>query len=461
MVNNGQGRVVPKGTKASMIAKINDRNKGTKFKERENKSVQSEPMDAKDSGKRKPGDGFYETEEDYNRSKKIFVTENESAEFPALLVNQSQKKSSNNKGPYGVWIRKIKMDETELSAYKIGSILYKNYTDFEVRRRNKFKSEILFKSFKDANKLLTDKSLADHNIECFLPNHRLQRRGIVRYIPTEFSEERIIQASKSSVKVVDARRLNMRNKDATSKENKWIPSQTVLLTFEGQILPKDLYIFNVKTSVEAYVPKPMQCFTCFTYGHTSKNCRRRKRCIMCGEEDHDGDNCGSDTPCCANCEGRHKSIDSKCSVYQEQLKINTIMAFDHVSFEEAKQQIFRRHNNSDVSKTKKNFPHLEEKNTILSNTQSYAERTQNVNRRISNQPPLSATKQSTAESSSNSNKNNNRAEQTSLEIEECSAVQQPNEENNYNKLNPNLKLNVITNKLAERLKADSSNEDVP
>ena len=110
-----------------------------------------------------------------------------------------------------MWVRKIKNDNVELSVYKIGSILYKKYANFEVRRKSMYKSEILFKNFNDANKLLTDKSLANHNLECFLPDHRRQRKGIVRYIDTDISEQEIMTSCKSKAKVIDVKRLNRRN----------------------------------------------------------------------------------------------------------------------------------------------------------------------------------------------------------------------------------------------------------
>ena len=34
--------------------------------------------------------------------------------------------SNNNKGPFGVWMRKVRKDDIELNQYKIGSILFLN-----------------------------------------------------------------------------------------------------------------------------------------------------------------------------------------------------------------------------------------------------------------------------------------------------------------------------------------------
>lgn len=57
-----------------------------------------------------------------------------------------------------------------------------------------------------------------------------------------------------------------------------------------------------------------QCRRCQTWGHSSKNCRRRFRCSKCSGE-HEITSCTSSDLKCANCSGPHRSFDSKCPVY--------------------------------------------------------------------------------------------------------------------------------------------------
>ena len=388
--------------------------KNKKFGENGSGESEDEPMEAiSGSGKRKPD---LENEKiDANHTSKRGKTIQDGRDKDSLSKNQSQTPLINtsakpssylytraNKGPYGVWVRKINKDDSELSVYKIGRVLYKSYKDFEVKRKNKFQSEILFKNFNEANKLLNDKSLVKHNIECFLPKYRVERKGIVRHIPADIKEDDILEACKSDpgMAVSAVRRLNRRNKFATSQEDKWIPSETVLLTFEGQNLPKNLFIFNVRTNVEAYVQKPRQCYSCFKFGHTSVMCKSpNKLCIMCGHNEHEKE-CAAPTPCCANCKGPHKSIDSQCPAYQERMKINTIMAFDNISFVEARKLLPKNRLEAIAppARTKENFPNLP---TEVNSELHYSEMvTKNLSKQNSAVQPLTETTNTVADAQS-------------------------------------------------------------
>ena len=80
-----------------------------------------------------------------------------------------------------MWIRKIKTDNNDLSSYKVGSVIYKNYKEIiDIKRRRKFKVEILFKSRQEANKILIDKELQKHNLKAFIPGFKKVRKGIIR-----------------------------------------------------------------------------------------------------------------------------------------------------------------------------------------------------------------------------------------------------------------------------------------
>ena len=282
----------------------------------------------------------------------------------SLTVTYSNLNSfdTNNKGPYGVWIKKITNDGVDINAYKIGSILYKKHKNIlDIHRKNKVKAEVIFKTRAEANKLLTDNSLSQYNLEAFLPGFRKQRKGLVKNIPAKFTSEEIVSACKSNIEVIDVKRLNMRNKNSPNENNKWIPSQTVVITFAGQSLPKDIFIFNVKTYIEPYVSRPMQCYNCYKFGHTSKTCKKEKLCPTCGGLNHDDGEICNLKPCCVNCNGEHKSFYTICPIYKEQLQINVIMAYDNVSFFEARNKI--KGITQTPAKTKENFPPLKQQNT--------------------------------------------------------------------------------------------------
>uniref|UniRef100_A0A182PXA2 Pre-C2HC domain-containing protein n=1 Tax=Anopheles epiroticus TaxID=199890 RepID=A0A182PXA2_9DIPT len=58
-----------------------------------------------------------------------------------------------------------------------------------------------------------------------------------------------------------------------------------------------------------------QCLRCLGFGHGSRNCAMRKRCMNCGQE-HGVAECtadATDEPKCANCGGKHRANDKECS----------------------------------------------------------------------------------------------------------------------------------------------------
>ena len=262
----------------------------------------------------------------------------------------------NNKGPFGVWVRKIRKDDVELNQYKVGSILFLNYkTILEIRRKDKFRVEVMFSNANEANKLLADKTLANHNLEVFIPDFRKCRKGIIKGIPADLAIEKIKEACKSEIEICDVYRLNRRNPDKAS-DDKWIPSSSIVVSFIGQNLPTEIFVFNVKSYVNPFVSKPKQCFNCFAFVHTKNICKHQKRCIYCGKEEKE--NCCSKVDYhCIHCQKDHRSTDYKCEIYEKHLRINTLMAYYNIPFIEAKKIIIPEAQRPPLD-TKENFPNL-------------------------------------------------------------------------------------------------------
>ncbi|KAL7288553.1 hypothetical protein TKK_0017295 [Trichogramma kaykai] len=153
--------------------------------------------------------------------------------------------SQNNKGPYGVWIKKKFQDSRDLNAYQVGSVIYKSYHNVkDIKKRGKFAVEIIFQSKDEANRILKDQSLSKHNWEAYFPGYRKVRKGLVKGISTEISEDDLLMAcnNNSKVNIMNVKTLNMRNRNAKDSEEKWIPSESVLFTFEGQALPDEINV---------------------------------------------------------------------------------------------------------------------------------------------------------------------------------------------------------------------------
>ncbi|KAL7286804.1 hypothetical protein TKK_0018948 [Trichogramma kaykai] len=153
--------------------------------------------------------------------------------------------------------------------------------------------------------------------------------------------------------------MNRRNRQqgAMSHEARWISTTSILISFEGDSLPKEISIFHVITKVTPHVKKNIQCLKCFKFSHIAKDCRSKARCSLCGEEEHEeGASCQGITPRCANCKESHKFTDKKCSIYKKHDMVNIKMAYDNISYFEAKQLVFNKY--SAPSNTKEIFPSL-------------------------------------------------------------------------------------------------------
>ena len=113
----------------------------------------------------------------------------------------------------------------------MGSIIFKTYKDIvNIKKRGNFKVEIIFKNRHEANRILKDETLKKFNLETFIPGFRKIRKGIIEGVPTNLSEEDILKACKSDFRAYNVKRLQMRNRFSNTEEDKWTPSQSILIS---------------------------------------------------------------------------------------------------------------------------------------------------------------------------------------------------------------------------------------
>ncbi|KAL7290081.1 hypothetical protein TKK_0015809 [Trichogramma kaykai] len=196
---------------------------------------------------------------------------------------------------------------------------------------------------KEATRLTEDSNLTSCKLEIFNPTTKLPvKKGIIRGVDTQIDDQTIKNNLEFSerFKLIEMKRLDMRNRNPTD-ENKWIPSRSLLLTFEGQEIPREVFIAKVKFIVEPYVPNPMQCHKCFIFGHKAKICRNKAKCYKCGADQHEGE-CETSFKCVNCLEGKndHKSTDKRCEVYRKQAEVNVLVAYDNITYREARIQVF-------------------------------------------------------------------------------------------------------------------------
>lgn len=266
---------------------------------------------------------------------------------PSYVVGAIQNYSDNDKGPFLVHVALTTPDlasGTSLRAIKFGQFLATNKIPNVCRDgikkigRNKLSVEFL--SAKDANTFLINPLLPLHSYSASIPTYNVTRMGLVRQVPTDLSMEQFVKdivVPQGSGIVVKARRLSRKeNKDG---EISWIPTQTVVVTFLGQILPERVYLYYTSLPIELYKYPTIQCYSCCRFGHTKAQCRSKPRCFRCAQE-HFGDSCvvQETSATCLHCLGQHFSINKKCPEQERQRSIKSVMAEQCVSYQEAAAQ---------------------------------------------------------------------------------------------------------------------------
>lgn len=260
-------------------------------------------------------------------------------------VNGRQCYTPNDAPPYIVHValRDSQTSGTTLHPVKFGMFLMKNNINNVrmdgVKRLGRNKISVEFKSHQDANSFLINGVVAQHNYITSIPLFNITRMGIVRDVPVDWTEEEIVEnirVPSGCGNVIKARRMN--RKVVSSDGSEWKPTQTVVLTFDGQILPKRVYCFYTALTVERYTYPTVQCFNCCRFGHTRTLCRSKPRCFRCGQ-DHPGDGClvSDDIATCVNCHGNHFANSKGCPELGRQRSIKALMAEKSISYAEASQ----------------------------------------------------------------------------------------------------------------------------
>ncbi|XP_072935944.1 uncharacterized protein [Epargyreus clarus] len=248
--------------------------------------------------------------------------------------------------PFLVHVQKVTQslsDGATLHPITFGNFLkknnnvIKNIVNGSLKRIGRNRISMAFANYEDANKFVLSPLLEQNKLKAFIPSFNVTRVGIVKGVPSEWSEEEIksnISVPIGCGEVINMRRLNY--KVIVEGSPVWKPSQSVVLTFDGQILPKRIFMCYNSLSVELYIYPTIQCYNCCKYGHTKVHCRSKPRCYKCGQE-HTGDTCSVSeiNAYCCSCSGPHFAINKCCPEFERQKRIKLTMAQSCMSYLEA------------------------------------------------------------------------------------------------------------------------------
>ncbi|KAL0860790.1 hypothetical protein ABMA27_009334 [Loxostege sticticalis] len=161
--------------------------------------------------------------------------------------------------------------------------------------------------------------------------------GVVRGIPTDWTDDEVkenISVPIGCGAILKVRRF--RRKVTSNGKSEFVPTETVVLTFDGQVLPKHVRTRRPNSCrFYIYIFPTIQCFNCCRYGHVKSQCRSTPRCFRCGHG-HSGEGCSvEENVTCCLCSGPHCATDKKCPEFARQKGIKETMAKNCLSYGEA------------------------------------------------------------------------------------------------------------------------------
>lgn len=187
------------------------------------------------------------------------------------------------------------------------------------------------KNISQANLLLRCNKMFDMEITVEENAKLNQTKGIVTCADLKYAtEEEIMDDLKEQgVSKVEAM---MRKKDG-----QLISTNSFILTFKSTGVPESVKVGYHILSVRLFIPRPMRCYKCQFFGHSSKFCSKEEVCSNCCQVGHTSDNCSGKT-LCRNCgSSEHASWSNKCKVFEAEQEITRIKVTENVSIREARQ----------------------------------------------------------------------------------------------------------------------------
>jgi hypothetical protein len=259
------------------------------------------------------------------------------------FASDKLKYSDNDSAPFIVHVSRIEPDPASglsIRLLQFAQLIHKNSVlgivkgGIKASGRNKVTVE--FKNAVLANKFLESSILEKHGYVASIPKFHITRNGIVRNIPSEWSMEELANSIEcpDNIEVIRARRLNRKSIKEGSIE--WIPTRTVVLTFQGQKLPERVYCFHTSLPVSVYQLPTIQCNACCRFGHIQAQCRSKPRCYRCSQP-HLGETCtvSPDNSTCLFCSGPHFASSFSCPEHTRQKLIKSVMSEENISYSEA------------------------------------------------------------------------------------------------------------------------------
>jgi len=124
-------------------------------------------------------------------------------------IIRNNRYSENNAGPFDVHVQRLSGEnsKSQLHPTFVGRVVCElNIEDIlEIKKTGFSKVSVFFKSRDAANTLVDDKRLAVKGLEVFIPPFRTSRKGIIRDVPLDLTDQLILHNTTSPIRVVAAK----------------------------------------------------------------------------------------------------------------------------------------------------------------------------------------------------------------------------------------------------------------
>ena len=157
----------------------------------------------------------------------------------------------------------------------------------------------------------------------------------------------VVRSKELSLCTIDKIKKEMKKQGVTEvkrgtikKEGKLIETNTYIMTFDQPKIPERIKVGYTMERVEQFIPNPLRCDNCQKYGHHKDNCRGRKVCGKCAQQDpdHHIDNCNNPYKC-ANYGGDHPVYARSYGSWKLEKEILGIKHKNNIPFKEAQKMI--------------------------------------------------------------------------------------------------------------------------
>lgn len=270
----------------------------------------------------------------------------------------------NDLGPFHVYVESNSPNlKGKLSALKVNDIIYSELPQLdnkikEIQSTGRNRVRVVFKDSQSANTLVSTKQLQNHNLEAYVPKYLVLRQGVISDIDLNITEESLkIKIRKfdfsCNFEVFSVKRIKKAVLDKATNEKKIVDTKSVIITFRCQTLPKYVAMGHVRIQVNPYIQRVILCYNCFRYGHSSKQCNSKTRCLNC-KGDHKVQDCSLEKSIkCFHCNSDHATNElKKCVEFNRQKNIKVSMAQQNITYKEA-EKLFPK--NSYASTLSKNI----------------------------------------------------------------------------------------------------------